>query len=101
MKGVTSASESLLLQLAEVAFHKLKFMNAIHISTAQAMMLRPDPVDLVVFKSDGSLVHYPNVISLKFDFYKGTRTIKFLRSGEIRTVRNVCISKINGLEVFL
>ena len=76
-------------------------MNAIHISTAQAMMLRPDPVDLVVFKSDGSLVHYPNVISLKFDFYKGTRTIKFLRSNEIRTVRDVCISKINGLEVFL
>ena len=101
MKGVSSASESLLLQLAEVAFHKLKFMNAIHISTAQAMMLRPDPVDLVVFKSDGSLVHYPNVISLKFDFYKGTRTIKFLRSNEIRTVRDVCISKINGLEIFL
>ena len=101
MKGVTSASESLLLQLAEVAFHKLKFMNAIHISTAQAMMLRPDPVDLVVFKSDGSLLHYPSVISLKFDFYKGTRTIKFLRSNEIRTVRDVCISKINGLEVFL
>ena len=101
MKGVTSASESLLLQLAEVAFHKLEFMNAIHISTAQAMMLRPDPVDLVVFKSDGSLVHYPNVISLKFDFYKGTRTIKFLRSNEIRTVRDVCISRINGLEVFL
>lgn len=101
MKGVTSASESLLLQLAEVAFHKLKFMNAIHISTAQAMMLRPDPVDLVVFKSDGSLVHYPNVISLRFDFYKGTRTIKFLRSNEIRTVRDVCISRINGLEVFL
>ena len=101
MKGVTSASKSLLLQLAEVAFHKLKFMNAIHISTAQAMMLRPDPVDLVVFKSDGSLVRYPNVISLKFDFYKGTRTIKFLRSNEIRTVRDVCISKINGLEDFL
>ena len=101
MKGVSSASESLLLQLAEVAFHKLKFMNAIHISTAQAMMLRPDPVDLVVFKSDGSLVHYPTVISLKFDFYKGTRTIKFLRSNEIRTVRDVCISRINGLEVFL
>ena len=65
------------------------------------MMLRPDPVDLVVWKSDGSLLHYPNVISLKYDFYAGTRTIKFLRSGEIRTVRDVCISKINGLEVFL
>ena len=76
-------------------------MQAIHISTAQQMMLRPDPVDLVVFKSDGSLVSYPNVISLKYDFYKGTRTIKFLRSNEIRTVRDVCISRINGLDVFL
>ena len=76
-------------------------MQSIHISTAQQMMLRPDPVDLVVFKSDGSLLYYNNVISLKFDFYKGMRRIKFLRSNEIRTIRDVCISKINGLEVFL
>ena len=76
-------------------------MQSIHISTAQQMMLRPDPVDLVVWKSDGSLLYYNNVISLKFDFYKGTRRIKFLRSNEIRTIRDVCISKINGLEVFL
>ena len=76
-------------------------MNAIHLSTAQAMMLRPDPVDLVVWKSDGSLLHYPSVISLKYDFYSGTRRIKFLRSNEIRTIRDVCISRINGLEVFL
>lgn len=76
-------------------------MQSIHISTAQQMMLRPDLVDLVVWKSDGSLLYYNNVISLKFDFYKGTRRIKFLRSNEIRTIRDVCISKINGMEVFL
>lgn len=76
-------------------------MQSIHITTAQQMMLRPDPVDLVVWKSDGSLLYYNNVISLKYDFYKGTRRIKFLRSNEIRTIRDVCISKINGLEVFL
>jgi len=76
-------------------------MQSIHITTAQQMMLRPDPVDLVVWKSDGSLLYYNNVISLKFDFYKGTRRIKFLRSNEIRTIRDVCISKINGMEVFL
>ena len=76
-------------------------MQSIHISTAQQMMLRPDPVDLVVFKSDGSLLYYNNVISLKFDFYKGMRRIKFLRSNEIRTIRDVCISKINEMEVFL
>ena len=76
-------------------------MQAIHLSTAQAMMLRPDPVDLVVFKSDGSLLNYPSVISLQYDFYAVTRTIKFLRSGDMRPVRDVCISRINGLEVFL
>lgn len=76
-------------------------MQAIHITTAQQMMLRPDPVDLIVWKSDGSLLSYPNVISLKYDFYAGTRRIKFLSSGQIRTVRDVTIAKINGLEVFL
>ena len=73
----------------------------IHITTAQQMMLRPDPINLVVWKSDGSLLRYPDVISLKYDFYAGTRRVKFLRSGEIRTIRDVCISQINGLEVFL
>jgi len=38
---------------------------------------------------------------LKYDFYSGTRTIKLLTSNEIRKVRDVCISRINGLEVFL
>lgn len=76
-------------------------MQSIHITTAQQMMLRPDPVDLVVFKSDGSLLYYNNVISLKFDFYKGTRRIKFLRSNEIRTIRDCTLCRINGLEVFL
>ena len=75
--------------------------RSVHITAAQQMMLRPDPINLVVWKSDGSLLHYPNVISLRYDFYKGTRRIKFLRSNEIRTIRDVCISQINGLEVFL
>ena len=33
--------------------------------------------------------------------YKGTRRIKLLDSREIRTVRDVCIFEINGMEVFL
>jgi len=69
------------------------------------MMQRPDAVDLVVWrssgKSAGELLHYDNCISLKYDFYSGTRTIKLLTSNEIRKVRDVCISRINGLEVFL
>ena len=80
-------------------------MNAIHISTAQAMMSRPDPVDLDVWrssgKSAGEILHYENCISVHYDYYEGTRTIKLLKSNQIRKVRDVCILKINGMEVFL
>ena len=80
-------------------------MNAIHISTAQAMIMRPDPVDLVVWRSTGKnageLIHYDNCISINFDFYEGTRTVKLLKSNQIRKLRDVCIHQINGMEVFL
>ena len=73
----------------------------IHISTAKHLLAQPDPVSLVVWKRDGSLVTYENIISISYDFYKGTRHIKFLRSGEIRLVRDVCIYKLNGMQVIL
>lgn len=80
-------------------------MQAIHLSTAQAMMQRPDAVDLVVWRSSGNnageLIRYDNCISLKYDFYEGSRTIKLLNSNQVRRVRDVCIHSINGLEVFL
>lgn len=76
-------------------------MQAIHLSTAQMMMQRPDPVDLTVWRSDGAILTYENCISLKYDFYAGTRTIKLLASNQVRRVRDVCIRSINGLEVFL
>ena len=62
-------------------------MNTIHLSTAQAMLQRPDPVDLVVWRSSGKnageLLHYDNCISLRYDYYEGTRTVKLLNSNEI------------------
>jgi len=80
-------------------------MQSIHLSTAQAMLLRPDPVDLVVWRTSGTnageLLRYDNCISLHFDYYSGTRTVKLLTSNQIRRVRDVCIYKINEMEVFL
>ena len=80
-------------------------MNTIHLSTAQAMLQRPAPVDLVVWRSSGKnageLLHYDNCISRRYDYYEGTRTVKLLNSNEIRKVRDVCIYSINGMEVFL
>ena len=76
-------------------------MQSIHITTAQAMLNAPDAVDLTVWKSDGSIMQLNNCISLKYNFYAGTRTIKLLKSNQIRTIRDVCIFQINGLSVFL
>lgn len=79
-----------------------KSMNTIHISKVQAMMQRPEPLDLTVLRgSDGAIIEYPNCISLRYDFYSGTRTIKLLNSNEVRRLRDVCILRVNGMEVVL
>ena len=63
------------------------------------MLMRPEPVDLVVLTKKGRILELNNCIGLKFDKYKGTRRIKMLTSGEIRTVRDILIMSINGCEV--
>lgn len=76
-------------------------MNAVHISTARTMLNSGDPVDLSVWRSDGSILELRNVISLRYSFYGGWRNVKILSSGECRRVRDCCILRINGLDVFL
>ncbi|MBD5307162.1 MAG: hypothetical protein HDS14_06005 [Bacteroides sp.] len=75
--------------------------NAIHISTARAILNAGDPVDLDLWKADGSILQLRSVISLGYDFYGGWRNIKILSSGQKRRIRDVCIFRVNGLEVFL
>ena len=65
------------------------------------MLLAGDPVDISLWKSNGEILHYRNAVPLRYDFYKGTRRVKLLDSREIRTIRDVCIFEINGMEVFL
>lgn len=76
-------------------------MNAVHISTVRTMLNSGDPVDLSVWRSDGSILELRNVISLRYSFYGGWRNVKILASGEFRRLRDCCIFRINGLEVFL
>ncbi len=60
------------------------------------------PVSLTVVRlRDGSLIHYTGAVSLRYDYYKGTRTIKILKSRQIRTIHDVCIIGIDDFEVFL
>lgn len=76
-------------------------MNAVHISTVRTMLNSGDPVDLSVWRSDGSILELRNVISLRYSFYGGWRNVKILSSGECRRLRDCCIFRINGLDVFL
>ena len=65
------------------------------------MLESPEPVDLKVLTVKGEVRCYEKVVGLKFDFYKGTRRIKFVRSGEVRQIRDALIMEINGMAVGL
>lgn len=75
--------------------------SAVHISVARKMMDSGQPVSITYVTKSGALINTTNVVSLRYDFYTGLRTIKFLRSGEKRTIHDVCIIAINDFEVFL
>ena len=75
--------------------------KAIHMSQALAMLGNGERVSLRVVSVKGKLMEWNDVISLSFDRYKGTRSIKFLRSGKIRTIHDVCIVGIDDFDVYL
>ena len=50
--------------------------RSIHITTARTMLNSGDPVDISVWKANGEILHLHNCISLRYDFYAGTRNIK-------------------------
>ena len=75
--------------------------RSIHITTARTMLNSGDPVDISVWKANGEILHLHNCISLRYDFYAGTRNIKLLTSGQIRKIIDCCIFFVNDCEVFL
>ena len=78
--------------------------NTIHINEARRILDKGDPVRMSVVKKDGSILDITDdnpAVSLSYDVYTGLRTIKFLRSGEKRTIRDCMIISINDYDVFL
>ena len=75
--------------------------HTIHISPLRKMLKAGDPVDLKLWTKSGEIQEWQNCVPLRYNFYKGTRQIKLLNSGQIRQVRDVCIFEINGIEVHL
>ena len=64
------------------------------------MLNSSDPVDISVWKSDGSILELRNCISLLYNFYGSWRNVKLLSSGECRKIRDCCIFMVNGYIVF-
>ncbi len=78
--------------------------STIHINEARRILDKGDPVRLSVVKKDGSILDITDenpVVSLSYDVYTGLRTVKFLRSGQTRTIRDCMIIAINDFDVFL
>ena len=75
--------------------------HSVHITTARQMLNSGAPVDISVWKSDGSILELRNVISLRYSFYGGWRNIKLLQSGQMRKIRDCCIFRVNDLDIFL
>ena len=63
------------------------------------MLMKPDPVDLVVLTKEGRVLTLENCVGLKYDRDQGTRRIKVRSSGQIRTIRASLIISINGCEL--
>ena len=75
--------------------------RSIHITTARNILNSGNPVDISVWKANGEIMQLQNCISLRYDFYAGTRNIKMLSSGQIRKIRECCIFSVNDCDVFL
>lgn len=75
--------------------------HTIHITTLKRMLQSPEPVDLKLWTRSGEIQCWHCCISLRYDFYKGTRRMKLLDSNEIRQLRDVYVFEINGMEVFM
>lgn len=67
----------------------------------QRLLNRREPVTLHVWKKDGSIMALKDVVSLRYFVYGGYRNVKLSASGERRRIRDVCIFKFNGMEVYL
>ena len=65
------------------------------------MLQSTEPVDLKLRMRSGEIQYRHRCISLRYDFYKGTRRMKLLDSNEIWQLRDTCVFEVNGMEVFM
>ena len=99
--GSTRSLLSVVVHLLDVNFALLCFAKQVF---AEEVGHLPEEVFVLGLETVAvarEILHYRNAVPLRYDFYKGTRRVKLLDSREIRTIRDVCIFEINGMEVYM
>ncbi len=76
-------------------------MQGIHINVAKKILEGGQPCCLKVWKSDGEIIVYTNVICFSCNRRQGSHKIKLLNSNQIRQFSDVCLFEINDMEVYL
>ena len=76
-------------------------MTDIHISQARSIMRMNMPFSVDFLTADARCIHIHQAVSLKWDPDTGTRTIKNIKSGQIRRIRDVLILRINDIEIYV
>ena len=76
-------------------------MQSIHITPLRKILSSPEPIDIRLWPRNGKIQSWHRCISLKYDFYKGTRRMKLLDSNEIWKLRDAWIFEVNGIEVYM
>ena len=66
----------------------------------RTMLNSGDPVDVSVWKSDGSILELRNCISLRYNFYGGWRNVKILSSGSAARYATAASSASTTLKYF-
>jgi hypothetical protein len=74
----------------------------IHINLVHKFLADPKiPFDCKVWKSNGDILHYKNVVCTSTFFAENSATLLFTESRQIRKVRIISIFEINDIEIFI
>ncbi|NDV96445.1 hypothetical protein D0T84_16210 [Dysgonomonas sp. 521] len=76
--------------------------SMIHLNDVRKLLNSKRPVNLKCWKmEDASVMECKGVVCTSSNFKNSTFNIRFPESGEIRTIRAICIHEVNGKDVFI
>jgi len=73
----------------------------IHISVLRKILRDGKPFNCRVWKSNGEILIYNNVVCTSTNYKRNTANLIFVESREVRTTPVLCIFEINDEEIYI